>query len=141
MEDTFNQKHNFKELRRHKLGTKIIRQEWIKVLNIGSIQTEYIIKSEQSCRMFRLTPHLNQSHNTFLRIDFQDKMNQQRYSDCWEYGTMTRYQTQQLLLNGIILGNAKYQLFFYSDSNLRDKKVWMYSCELSHTFHHIASFC
>ena len=107
------------------------RQEWTKTVCVRPIGLKLSISSETSCRMFRHEKHINRSGVTFLRIQFQ------RESDDWEYGKALRAQAIELLSDGIIVGGAKYNLFFYSDGQLRDKKAWFYSIELSRHYNSI----
>ena len=114
------------------------RQEWTKAVSVRPIGLKLSIASETSCRMFRHEKHINRSGVTFLRIQFQTLNGRQdRKSDDWKYGKALRAQAIELLSNGIIVGGAIYYLFFYSDGQLRDKKAWFYSIELSRHYNSI----
>ena len=45
----------------------------------------------------------------------------------WEYNSFTRQQAYQIMTNGICCAGAKYQFFYFSDGQLRDKVCWFYS--------------
>ena len=57
---------------------KTSRNEWLKTMNIMPIRIQLGVQSEDPCRLFRMQPHLNQSHITFLRSSFQDHMRSSR---------------------------------------------------------------
>ena len=119
-------------LKEHKINGKTQgRKEWYKTLQICPITWYLNINQDFGCHMFRLDDHINRSGITFLRIQFVTEQNKERYSDYFEYGHSVRYQVYDALKHGISITGCLFELFFYSDGQIREKKAWFYSCQLS----------
>eukprot|EP01084_Bolivina_argentea_P263566 446136_1 len=125
------------QLKQQELGYSKNRYEWIKCIKITPLYYQLEVDQEKSCRMFRLKDHLKRSAITFLRVEFQSAKRTPKWAEEWEYGTFTRQQVYNFLTYGMSCGGAKYDFFFFSDGQLRDKKCWMYSVKLSRKFNSI----
>ena len=119
------QSHETNLLKQHTLGNQAARKEWIKKIDIFPFNYKLHVDSEESCRLFRLPQHSNRAHITFLKITFPKR------SSLWQFSEFTRLQAETILLRGISIAQAKYDFFFYSDSDLRSKQCWLYSLQLS----------